>query len=51
MPRFTIRAAYNFTRSQQEAYGKRDLRIEILGQDHTPEEITPYLGQGESLSS
>jgi catechol 2,3-dioxygenase-like lactoylglutathione lyase family enzyme len=35
-------AAYEFIRFHQEAYGKRDLRIEILGQDHTPEEITPF---------
>jgi catechol 2,3-dioxygenase-like lactoylglutathione lyase family enzyme len=35
-------AAYEFIRVQQQAYGKRDLRIEILGQDHTPEEITPF---------
>lgn len=35
-------AAYEFIRFQQEAYGKRGLRVEVLGQDHTPEEITPY---------
>jgi catechol 2,3-dioxygenase-like lactoylglutathione lyase family enzyme len=35
-------AAYTFIRSQQQAYGKRDLHIQILGQDHIPEEITPF---------
>ena len=35
-------AAHAFIRRQQEAYQKRGLHIEILGQDHTPEEITPY---------
>jgi catechol 2,3-dioxygenase-like lactoylglutathione lyase family enzyme len=35
-------AAYEFIRFQQQAYEKRGLRIEILGPDHTPEEITPY---------
>jgi hypothetical protein len=35
-------AAYEFIRFQQQAYGKRGLHIEILGQDHSPEEITPY---------
>lgn len=35
-------AAYEFIRSQQQSYGERGLRIEILGQDHAPEEITPY---------
>jgi catechol 2,3-dioxygenase-like lactoylglutathione lyase family enzyme len=34
--------AYAFIRSQQQAYGKRGLHIEILGEDHVPEEITPY---------
>jgi hypothetical protein len=27
---------------QQQMYGKRGLRIDILGQDHIPEEISPY---------
>lgn len=35
-------AAYEFLRSQQQAYEERGLHIVILGQDHTPEEITPY---------
>jgi hypothetical protein len=35
-------AAYEFIRFQQQAYGKRGLRIEILGEDHAPEEITPF---------
>ncbi|HEY3727701.1 MAG TPA: VOC family protein [Solirubrobacteraceae bacterium] len=35
-------AAYTFIRSQQQAYGKRGLHIEIVGQDHIPEEITPF---------
>ena len=35
-------AAYTFIRAQQEAYGERGLRIEVLGEDHVPEEITPY---------
>ena len=35
-------AAYTFIRAQQEAYGERGLRIEVLGDDHVPEEITPY---------
>ena len=35
-------AAHAFIRSQQQAYGERGLRIDILGQDHIPEEITPY---------
>jgi catechol 2,3-dioxygenase-like lactoylglutathione lyase family enzyme len=35
-------AAYEFMRAQQRAYTQRGLHIEILGQDHTPEEITPY---------
>ena len=34
-------AAYAFISLQQQAYGKRGLHIEILGQDHIPEEITP----------
>ena len=35
-------AAYAFIRSQQDAYEKRGLRIEILGKDHIPEELTPF---------
>ena len=35
-------AAYTFIRFQQQAYGKRGLHIEIVGQDHIPEEITPF---------
>jgi catechol 2,3-dioxygenase-like lactoylglutathione lyase family enzyme len=35
-------AAYEFIRSQLEAYEKRGLRIEILGHDHVPEEISPF---------
>lgn len=35
-------AAFAFIRSQQLAYGKRGLHIEILGQDHIPEAITPF---------
>ena len=35
-------AAYEFIRAQQQAYGKRGLQIEILGRDHTPEELTPF---------
>jgi catechol 2,3-dioxygenase-like lactoylglutathione lyase family enzyme len=35
-------AAHAFIRFQQQAYGKRGLHIEIVGQDHIPEEITPF---------
>lgn len=35
-------AAYAFIRFQQGAYGKRGLQIEILGQNHTPEQIAPF---------
>src|SRR5437762_2493347 len=35
-------ATYAFIRSQQQAYGKRGLHIEIVGEDHVPEEITPF---------
>lgn len=35
-------AAYRFIRLQQEAYEGRGLQIELLGQDHVPEEISPY---------
>ena len=34
-------AAHAFIRFQQQMYGKRGLRIDILGQDHIPEEISP----------
>jgi hypothetical protein len=36
------RSAYAFIRFQQQAYGKRGLHIEIVGQDHIPEAITPF---------
>jgi catechol 2,3-dioxygenase-like lactoylglutathione lyase family enzyme len=35
-------AAYEFMTVQQQAYEKRGLHIEILGPDHTPEELAPY---------
>ena len=35
-------AACEFIRFQQQIYRKQGLRIEILGQNHAPEEITPY---------
>ena len=35
-------AAHAFMRSQQQVYGKLGLHIEILGQDHIPEELTPF---------
>jgi catechol 2,3-dioxygenase-like lactoylglutathione lyase family enzyme len=35
-------AAHAFIRSQQQAYAKRGIRIDVLGEDHVPEEITPY---------
>jgi catechol 2,3-dioxygenase-like lactoylglutathione lyase family enzyme len=35
-------AAYEFIRSHIEGYAERGLKIEILGGDHVPEEITPY---------
>jgi catechol 2,3-dioxygenase-like lactoylglutathione lyase family enzyme len=35
-------SAHAFVRLQQETYAKRGLQIEILGQDHVPEEIAPY---------
>jgi len=35
-------ATYAFIRSQQQAYGKRGLHIEIVGEDHVPEEIIPF---------
>ena len=35
-------AAHAFIRAQQEAYAKQGLRIEILGEDHVPEELTSF---------
>jgi catechol 2,3-dioxygenase-like lactoylglutathione lyase family enzyme len=35
-------AAHAFLRAQQQAWAKRGRRIEILGQDHVPEELTPF---------
>ena len=35
-------AAHAFIRAQQEVYARRGLRIEILGEDHVPEELTPF---------
>ena len=35
-------AAHAFIRAQQQAYAQRGLHIEILGQDHVPEELTPF---------
>lgn len=35
-------AAHAFILSQQEVYRKQGLHIEILGQDHIPEEIAPF---------
>jgi catechol 2,3-dioxygenase-like lactoylglutathione lyase family enzyme len=35
-------AAHAFIRSQKQAYANRGLHIEILGQDHAPEELTPF---------
>jgi catechol 2,3-dioxygenase-like lactoylglutathione lyase family enzyme len=35
-------AAHEFISRQQVAYRERGLDIEILGGDHTPEEISPY---------
>ncbi|MGN6170702.1 MAG: VOC family protein, partial [Solirubrobacteraceae bacterium] len=35
-------AAHAFVRFQQRAYEKRGLDIEILGQDHVPEELIPF---------
>ena len=35
-------AAHAFIRVQQQAYRRRGLDIEILGQDHIPEELTPF---------
>jgi catechol 2,3-dioxygenase-like lactoylglutathione lyase family enzyme len=35
-------AAHAFIRQQQQAYAKRGLAIEVLGNEHVPEEISPY---------
>lgn len=35
-------AAYHFIRAQQDAWSKRGREITILGQDHEPEELTPF---------
>jgi catechol 2,3-dioxygenase-like lactoylglutathione lyase family enzyme len=35
-------AAHAFIRAQQQAYESRGLHIDLLGQDHIPEEISPY---------
>jgi catechol 2,3-dioxygenase-like lactoylglutathione lyase family enzyme len=35
-------AAHAFIRAQQRAYTRRGLRIEILSQDHVPEELTSF---------
>jgi len=35
-------AAHAFIHAQQEAYAKKGLRIDILGDDHVPEELTPF---------
>jgi len=35
-------AAYEFIRSQQQAYEERGLHIDVLGEDHVPEELTPF---------
>jgi catechol 2,3-dioxygenase-like lactoylglutathione lyase family enzyme len=35
-------AAHAFIHAQQQAYARRGLRIEILGGDHVPEELTPF---------
>jgi hypothetical protein len=34
-------AAHAFIRSQQQAYAAKGLHIEVLGQAHIPEELTP----------
>jgi hypothetical protein len=34
--------AHAFIRVQKHAYQSRGLQIDLLGQDHIPEEITPY---------
>ena len=35
-------AAHAFIREQQQAYARLGLRIDVLGGDHVPEEISPY---------
>jgi catechol 2,3-dioxygenase-like lactoylglutathione lyase family enzyme len=35
-------AAHAFIRLQQQVYGKQGLRIEVLGGEHIPEELTPF---------
>ncbi len=35
-------AAHAFIRMQKQAYESHGLHIDILGEDHVPEEITPY---------
>ena len=35
-------AAHAFIRDRQRAYAERGLQIEILGEDHIPEELTPF---------
>ena len=35
-------AAHEFIRSQRQAYAKRGLTINILGDNHVPEELTPF---------
>jgi catechol 2,3-dioxygenase-like lactoylglutathione lyase family enzyme len=35
-------AAHAFVRARQEAYLKKGLRIDILGDDHVPEELKPF---------
>lgn len=35
-------AAHEFVQSQQQAYAKRGLIIDILGNDHVPEELAPF---------
>lgn len=35
-------AAHAFIRTHQEAYAQRGLRIDIMGDDHVPEELAPF---------
>lgn len=35
-------AAHKFIRSQQQTYAQRGLIIDVLGNDHVPEELTPF---------
>jgi catechol 2,3-dioxygenase-like lactoylglutathione lyase family enzyme len=35
-------ATHAFIRAQQQAYARQGLHIEILSQDHVPEELTPF---------